>query len=154
MTTVTKALIVLALAGAIVATVAIKAQNNQEKPANAAAQAVITEPQATAVVDPAPEAEPVEKSAALPKLVDLGADKCIPCKAMAPILEELKTEYAGTFEVQFIDVWKNPNAGQEHGIRTIPTQIFYGADGKEIVRHEGFISKESILTVWKELGVL
>lgn len=153
MTTVTKALIVLALVGAIAVTVAIKTQSRQETLA-------IAEPEATAdlqvatAVEPAMDAEPVEKPAALPKLVDLGADKCIPCKAMAPILEELKMEYAGTFEVQFIDVWKNPNAGREHGIRTIPTQIFYGADGKEIVRHEGFISKESILTVWKELGVL
>jgi thioredoxin 1 len=153
MTTVTKALIVLVLAGAVVATVAIKTRNNEEKPANAAAQAATGEAQATAVVDPAPEADPVEKPQALPKLVDLGADKCIPCKAMAPVLEELKKEYAGVFEVQFIDVWKNPNAGQEHGIRTIPTQIFYDAEGKELVRHEGFFAKEDILAVWKELGV-
>ncbi|GMV91921.1 MAG: hypothetical protein AMXMBFR82_16990 [Candidatus Hydrogenedentota bacterium] len=153
MTTVTKALIVVALAGAIVATVAIKSQSNQESPerADLAADA---ESQAPAAAEPTPDAEPLEKPAPLPKLVDLGADKCVPCKAMAPVLEELKTEYAGTFEVQFIDVWKNPNAGQQYGIRTIPTQIFYDAEGKELVRHEGFISKESILTVWKELGVL
>ena len=47
---------------------------------------------------------------ALPLLVDLGAGKCIPCKKMAPILEELKKEYAGRMEVEFIDVWKNPDA--------------------------------------------
>ena len=46
--------------------------------------------------------------AKLPKLVDLGADKCIPCKAMAPILKDLKTNYAGRMDVEFIDVWKNP----------------------------------------------
>ncbi len=45
---------------------------------------------------------------ALPRLLDLGADKCIPCKEMAPILEELKVEFAETFTVEFIDVWKTP----------------------------------------------
>lgn len=50
----------------------------------------------------------------LPKLVDLGADKCIPCKAMAPILKDLKAEYAGRMDVEFIDVWKNPDAGKAY----------------------------------------
>ena len=92
-------------------------------------------------------------STTLPRLVDLGAGKCIPCKMMAPILEDLKTEYAGKFEVVFIDVWENPDVGTEYGIRMIPTQIFYDASGKELFRHEGFFSKTDILTKWKELGV-
>ena len=46
---------------------------------------------------------------------------------MAPILEEMKKEYAGTLEVEFIDVWKNPDAGKQYGIEVIPTQIFYDA---------------------------
>lgn len=90
---------------------------------------------------------------ALPRLVDLGAGKCIPCKMMAPILEELKTEYQGRFDVTFIDVWENREAGQEYGIRVIPTQIFYDADGNELFRHEGFFSKEDILAKWVELDV-
>jgi thioredoxin 1 len=89
----------------------------------------------------------------LPKLVDLGADKCIPCKKMAPILEELKKEYAGRMDVEFIDVWKNEKAAADHKIKLIPTQIFYGADGKELFRHEGFFGKADILAKWKELGV-
>jgi thioredoxin 1 len=89
----------------------------------------------------------------LPRLVDLGADKCIPCKMMAPILEELKTEYAGRLRVDVIDVWKNPDAGKEYGIRIIPTQIFYDASGKELFRHEGFFGKADILAKWKELGI-
>ena len=95
----------------------------------------------------------VEQSEALPKLVDLGADKCIPCKMMAPILEELKKEYTGVFNVEFIDVWKNPDAGKKYGIRIIPTQIFFDASGNELFRHEGFFSKEDILAEWKQLGV-
>ena len=89
----------------------------------------------------------------LPRLIDLGADKCIPCKMMAPILEELKTEYAGRLRVDFIDVWENPDAGKEYGIRIIPTQIFYDASGKELFRHEGFFGKADILAKWKELGI-
>jgi thioredoxin 1 len=89
----------------------------------------------------------------LPRLVDLGATKCIPCKMMAPILEGLKKEYKGRLEVVFIDVWENPDEAKKSGIRVIPTQIFYDASGKELYRHEGFFSKEDILGKWKEFGV-
>jgi thioredoxin 1 len=90
---------------------------------------------------------------ALPRLVDLGAGKCIPCKQMKPILAELTRDYAGQFTVVFIDVWENRAAGDQYGIRMIPTQIFYGADGKELARHEGFFAKKDILAKWQELGV-
>ena len=88
----------------------------------------------------------------LPRLVDVGADKCIPCKLMAPILEELKSEYAGRMNVEFIDTWKNPDEAKPYGVRIIPTQIFYGTNGKELFRRAGFISKEDILAKWQELG--
>lgn len=91
--------------------------------------------------------------ARLPGLVDLGADKCIPCKKMAPILKELRAEYAGRATVDFVDVWKNPSAGRMYGIRVIPTQIFYDREGNEVWRHEGFLSKEAIIAKFKELGV-
>ena len=94
-----------------------------------------------------------QPAAGLPRLVDLGAKTCIPCKMMAPILEELKRTYAGRLDVQFIDVWENPDAGRQYGISLIPTQIFFDASGKERFRHEGFFSKEDILAKWKELGV-
>jgi len=90
---------------------------------------------------------------ALPRLVDLGAGKCIPCKMMFPILEDLKKGYEGRLHVVFIDVWQNPDAGKQYGINLIPTQIFYAADGKELFRHEGFFAKGDILAKWKALGV-
>lgn len=89
----------------------------------------------------------------LPRLVDLGANKCIPCKMMAPILEDLKKTYAGKLDVQFIDVWEKPEEGPRFGIRIIPTQIFFDAAGKELFRHEGFLGKDDILAKWKEFGV-
>jgi len=88
----------------------------------------------------------------LPRFVDLGADKCIPCKMMIPVIDELSKEYKGKLQVEFYDVWKNPAYGQQYGIRVIPTQIFIDPDGKELFRHEGFFSKEDILTKWKKLG--
>ena len=88
----------------------------------------------------------------IPRLVDLGADKCIPCKKMAPILKAMKEEYAGRMVVEFIDVWKNPNGGKQYKIQVIPTQIFYDPTGKELYRHKGFMSREDILSRWKKLG--
>jgi thioredoxin len=93
---------------------------------------------------------PVKK--ALPQLVDLGADKCIPCKMMKPILDELKVNYKDEFGVTFIDVWKDSDAGQKYNIRVIPTQIFFDASGKELFRHEGFFSKEDIMGKWADFG--
>ena len=86
-------------------------------------------------------------------MVDLGAQKCIPCKMMAPIMEELEKEYKDRAAIVFIDVWENPDAGREFGIRSIPTQIFYDADGKEILRHEGFFDKASIVAELQKLMV-
>jgi len=106
---------------------------------------------ASVVTTNAPTTPPEKKP--LPKLLDLGASKCIPCKMMATVLEELKKEYAGKLEVEFIDVWKNPDAGRQYGIEVIPTQIFYDTNGKELFRHIGFFAKEDILAKWKELGV-
>jgi len=94
-----------------------------------------------------------QPAAGLPRLLDLGSVSCIPCKMMAPILEELKKEYAGRLQVEFVDVMANPDAGRSYQISLIPTQIFFDASGKERFRHEGFFSKEDILAKWKELGV-
>ena len=90
--------------------------------------------------------------AALPRLVDVGADKCIPCKAMAPILEELRVEYASRLRVDFIDAWKYPDQAAPFNVYGIPTQIFFAPSGRELERHLGFISKEEILSTWRRLG--
>lgn len=88
-----------------------------------------------------------------PTLIDLGAGTCIPCKLMAPILEELKAEYAGIMDVHFLDVHENADLVPLYKINVIPTQIFYDKAGQELFRHEGFFSKEDILAKWKEFGV-
>ena len=112
-------------------------------------------PAATSAPKPKPKPTLKAKPAStrLPKLVDLGATKCIPCKMMAPILEELKKDYKGRLAVVFIDVWETPGAGEKYGIQRIPTQIFYDGNGKEFFRHEGFFPKEDILKTFEEKGI-
>lgn len=88
-----------------------------------------------------------------PALVDVGAKQCIPCKMMEPVLEQLKTEYAGVLRVEFIDVQVDPQRAVKLGVRGIPTQIFYDGSGKERHRHMGYISKEGILTTFKKLKI-
>jgi thioredoxin 1 len=103
-------------------------------------------------------AEDSEPQAVLPYLgmvnmIDLGAKKCIPCKMMAPIIETLQEEYKGRAVITFIDVWEKPEEAKKFSIRTIPTQIFYDTEGKEVQRHEGFMAKKSIVAMFDKLGV-
>ncbi|GMU39058.1 MAG: thioredoxin family protein [Phycisphaerae bacterium] len=93
-----------------------------------------------------------EDSPRLPRLVDVGAEKCEACRAMAPILAELKAVYAGRARIDFVDFWKEPDAAEGYGVRVIPTQIFFDRSGKEVWRHEGFLPKEDIIARLKELG--
>ena len=87
-----------------------------------------------------------ENAPVLPRLVDLGASRCVPCKMMVPVLESLKQDYAGRMQVEFIDVWKDPDAGKKYAVQIIPTQIFYDAAGKELFRHEAILPKT---TFWR-----
>lgn len=86
-------------------------------------------------------------------MVDIGAKECIPCRMMAPIMEELEKEYEGRAAILFIDVWKYRDQGRKYGVRSIPTQIFYDREGKEILRHEGFMHKKAIVAELEKLGV-
>ncbi len=86
-------------------------------------------------------------------MVDLGADKCVPCKLMAPILEELKKDYHDRAAIVFIDVWKDKAPAKRFGIKAIPTQIFFDSEGNEVYRHIGFMSKEDITGRLEQMGV-
>jgi thioredoxin 1 len=136
-----KVIIVVILAVAIIGVVMLK---NRDRVTPVTENATISTPPA------ATAAAPVKS---LPKLLDLGAGKCIPCKMMTPILDQMEKEFAGQLEVEFIDVWKDESAGKKYGIRMIPTQILFDADGKELFRHEGFFAREDILKKWSEFGI-
>ena len=88
-----------------------------------------------------------------PVLVDFGSNSCIPCRQMRPILQEIRKEHSGKTEVLVIDVYKYQNLAREHKIRIIPTLIFFDSNGKEVHRHQGFMSKKVILEQLKKTGV-
>ena len=117
-------------------------------------EAAIEQPE-TAAGDLAAEDSGIrpEGSAPLPRLVDLGRGTCIPCKMMAPILEELRVEYEGRAVVEVIDLREDSQAGADYAIRVIPTQIFFDSDGNEVWRHEGFLPKDQIIAKFAEMGV-
>lgn len=93
------------------------------------------------------------QSAPLPRLVSLGAGRCIPCKAMEPIREEIKAEYVGRLTVEYHDIWQDRSVGEQYGIRLIPTLIYFDAAGRELGRTEGFRTKEQILQAFRQWGV-
>ncbi len=88
-----------------------------------------------------------------PTVADFGARTCIPCKKMAPILEELNRELKGKANVTFTDVWAAPGIAQDYRVQMIPTQIFFDAKGKEVTRHMGFMDKADILKTLKKAGM-
>ncbi len=86
-------------------------------------------------------------------MVDLGATSCIPCKMMAPIIEELAAEYRGKAAILFVDVWQNPDEAKKFKVSIIPTQIFFDRAGNEIYRHSGFLDKNTIMAQLAQMGV-
>jgi len=86
--------------------------------------------------------------------IELGADKCIPCKAMQPVMREIAQEYKGTIQVVFYDVWKIPKYAKDYGVQMIPTQVFIDKNGDEIFRHVGFYAKDDIIKMLREKRIL
>ncbi len=87
--------------------------------------------------------------------IELGSDRCIPCKKMKPVMKAIETEFKGQVKVVFHDVWKasgKPYA-KKYKIRLIPTQIFLDRNGKEYFRHEGFFPKQELIKILQQKGV-
>ncbi|MEA4822842.1 MAG: thioredoxin family protein [Clostridiaceae bacterium] len=73
------------------------------------------------------------KEYGLPIIIDFGADTCIPCKEMAPVLKTLNSEMQGKAIIKFVDVWKYSEVAKDFPIQVIPTQVFFNADGTPYV---------------------
>ena len=116
------------------------------------------------------------KSYGMPIIIDFGADSCIPCKQMAPVLKKMNEEWNGKVLVKFVDVWKHGEAAENFPLSVIPTQFIFDADGKPYVpsktigieftqyqlketgehvytAHQGGLTEEQIRAIMKELGV-
>jgi len=99
-----------------------------------------------------PDSAATADETGLPILLDLGSTTCVPCKTMAPILDEMRETFAGQFVVRFVDVKKDGAAARAYSVRIIPTQIYLDENGNELFRHQGFFSREDMLAAWAKLG--
>ncbi len=114
----------------------------------------------------------------LPIIADYGADSCIPCKQMAPVLKTLNAEMQGKAFIKFVDVWKYYEAAANVPVQVIPTQVFFNADGTPFVPsdklakeiqfdmysdkstgkhtftvHQGGLTEAQMRAILKEMGV-
>lgn len=96
--------------------------------------------------------KPATSSNGLPRFVGLGSTTCAPCKVMLGVMSELEQKYVGAMVIEFINAEQYPEQAERYGIRIIPSQIFYGPDGRELYRHTGVIRTEEIVAKWAELG--
>ncbi len=77
-------------------------------------------------------------------LVDFWASWCLPCKMMAPVLNDVADELTGNAYVAKLDVELNREIAAKYNIRNIPTMVLY-SDGKEVSRFVGAKSKDFLL---------
>ncbi len=87
-----------------------------------------------------------------PTMVDFGSTGCTPCEMMVPVLKALETEYAGKANVLFVHVGENQVLAARYGVQTIPLQVFFDRDGKEVSRHVGFFPQDKIEARLSQLG--
>lgn len=87
-----------------------------------------------------------------PVLVDFGANSCIPCRQMRPVLKEVGKEYSEKAKILVIDVYKNQNLAQDYKVFMLPTLVFFDSKGKEAFRSVGMMEKEKIVGKLNEIG--
>ena len=83
-----------------------------------------------------------------PVLVDFFADWCGPCKTLAPILKEVKSELGDSIKVVKIDVDKNQPLSAKYQVRGVPTMILF-KNGKQVWRQSGVVQKIDLLQIIK-----
>jgi thioredoxin 1 len=117
------------------------------------------------------------RSYGVPVIIDFGADSCIPCKEMAPVLVALHDELKGKAIIRIVDVWKYRELAEGIPLQVIPTQVFFDADGKPFTppeslgipftmysnketnehvftTHEGGLTKEQLLAIIDAMGMM
>ncbi|MFB0921221.1 MAG: thioredoxin domain-containing protein [Oscillospiraceae bacterium] len=116
------------------------------------------------------------KAYGLPIIIDFGADSCIPCKEMAPVLKTMNAEMQGKAIIKFVDVWKYSDVAADFPIQVIPTQVLINSDGTPYVPsdtigidftmyssedtnehvftvHQGGLTEEQMRAILEDMGV-
>ncbi len=86
-----------------------------------------------------------------PVLYEFGSKYCIPCKEMKEVMAGLKAQYSNQVEFRMVYVDEERPLFGQYKIVAIPTQVFLNAEGKEVDRHIGALSKEEVIKKLKEL---
>jgi thioredoxin 1 len=141
--------------GDIAATVEPAIASDTAQKATTSPEAATTEAPAKANEDFVLEVEAIDLEQLLtyqlPIIIDFGSDSCIPCKAMAPVLQTMNAEMQGKAIIKFVDVWKHSSAADGFPIQVIPTQVFINADGTPYVPGEN-VDVEFTKYTYKDTG--
>jgi len=118
-------------------------------------QEIVVDAEFLAEVAPKAFDNPVDRArrSGKPTFVDFGSKGCHACDMMAPIIEELATELGDRANVVMVQVRDAQYLSSRYGVRSIPAQFIYDADGREVFDHVGFLSKGAILSELAEVGV-
>jgi len=89
-----------------------------------------------------------------PVIYELGSNSCSSCIAMMEVMKKVEANHKDNIQVITIDVFQDEKSTEPFNIRVIPTQVVRDKNGKEIYRHEGFISYEALTAKLYNLGIL
>jgi len=87
----------------------------------------------------------------LPRIVDIEGPGCPTCRLMPVVLREIAAQFAGKITVETIVL--TPEIMEQYQIEVVPTLLFFDAQGKEVYRRAGLMSKEEIITQLRQMGV-
>lgn len=82
-------------------------------------------------------------NSSLPVLIDFGAEWCGPCRALAPIVDDMATEYNSRLSIYTVDIDQEQGLASQFGVMSIPTLVII-KNGQEVERHIGSMQKNAL----------